>query len=80
MGIEPIPPNEKYEKFCRGKTNKTVTVILINKKTEEKQEFTSIDKAAKAIGKNPGSISYRLNRNIYEIKSGENTYFVCGGF
>ena len=76
LGMEPIPPNEKYERFCKGKTNKVVTIILINKKTGEKQEYKSIYKAAKAIGKNSGSISYRLNKNNVEIKSGENTYFI----
>ena len=70
LGMEPIPTSEKYERFCRGK------VTLVMKKTGEKREFTSIYKAAKAIGKNPGSISYRLNKNNVEIKSCENTYFI----
>ena len=56
--MDPIPTNEKYKCFCQGKTNKTVNITLVNKITGEKQEFTSIYKAAKATGKNPGSISY----------------------
>ena len=80
LGMEPIPTSEKYEKFCRGKINIAVKIALINKKTGEKQEFTSIYKTAKATGKNPGSISQQLYKNNGEIKVGENTYFIhsCG--
>ena len=51
LGMEPSPINEKYERFCKGKTNKNVKITLINKTTGEKQEFKSIYNAAKAIGK-----------------------------
>ena len=71
LGMEPIPPNEKYECFCRGKTNKTVKITLVNKKTGEKQEYKSLYKAARTIGKNPDSISYQLKNNG-EIEIGEN--------
>ena len=79
LGMEPIPSSEKYERFCRGKINNAVIITLINKMTEEKQEFTSIYKVAKATGKTPGSISYQLNKNNDEIKTGENTYFIYSG-
>ena len=70
LGMESIPTSEKYERFCRGNINKAVAITLVNKKSGEKQEFTSIYKVAKAAGKNPGSISYQLNKNDGEIKIG----------
>ena len=53
LGMEPSLSNEKYEHCCRGKTNKTVKITLINKNTGEKQEFKSIYNAAKSVGKKP---------------------------
>ena len=47
LGMEPTPSNEKYERFCRGKINNVIIITLVNKKTGEKQEFTSIYKVAK---------------------------------
>ena len=76
LGMEPVLANKKYERFCRGKINNAVIITLVNKKTGEKQEFTSIYKAAKAAGKNPGSISHQLNKNNGEIKISENIYFI----
>ena len=42
LGMEPIPTSEKYERSCRGVINNAVAITLVNKKTAEKQEFTSI--------------------------------------
>ena len=62
--------SEKYDKFCRGKINIAVKIILINKSLQVST------KLQKQLEKKPGSISQQLYKNNGEIMVGENTYFI----
>ena len=53
--------NEKYEKSCRGIRVRPKEVVLVKVTSFEKKTFKSIYSAAKAIGKNPGSVLYAIN-------------------
>ena len=44
LGIKPSPPNEKYEKYCRGNKNIAVKITLVNKKTGEKKKVLQVSK------------------------------------
>ena len=53
LGMEPAPANEKYERFCRGKTNKAVTIILIKKKDRRKTTVCKYLQSSKRNWKKP---------------------------
>ena len=42
LGMEPIPTNEKYERFCREKIKNSVSITLEDKNTGEKFVFKHI--------------------------------------
>ena len=53
LGLEISKPNETFEKYCREKVKKPISVILINRKTDEILNFKSLYAAAKKVGVNP---------------------------
>ena len=60
LGFEITKPNEKYEKYCRGKINKPRPVIIKNKETGETLTFKSLHSAAKKFNLNAECIKYRI--------------------
>ena len=62
LGFEISKPNEKYEKYCRGKMKNPVSVIFINSETGEILNFKSLGSAAKNFNMNAESIKYRINK------------------
>ena len=75
LGLEISKPNETFEKYCREKVKKPISVILINRKTDEILNFKSLYQAAKKIGVNPESISHRI-KTKRDLCVGENTFLV----
>ena len=62
LGFEITKPNEKYEKYCRGKLRKSIPVAVVNNETGEVQNFKSLRSAAKNFNMNAESIKYRINK------------------
>ena len=61
LGLKISEPNEKYEKYCRGKIKNPIPIIVKNKETGEIFKFKSLIPAARNFDKNAGSIKYRIN-------------------
>ena len=60
LGLEISKPNETFEKYCREKVKKPISVILINRKTDEIFSFKSLYEAAKKVGVNPQTIKDKI--------------------
>ena len=75
LGLKISKPNETFEKYCRDKIKKPISVILINRKTVKIFNFKSLYSAGKKIGVNPQSISDRI-RSKTDLCIGENTFLV----
>ena len=58
LGLEITKPNEKYEKYCRGKINKPISIIIKYKETGEIFNFKSLYSSAKNFNLNAESIKY----------------------
>ena len=62
LGFEISKPNEKHEKYCREKLKNPVSVIAINKETDQILYFKSLLSAARNFNMNPESIKWRIKR------------------
>ena len=69
LGLEISKPNETFEKYCKEKVKKPISVILINRKTGQILNFQSMYAARKKVAVNPESISHRIKKK---------ERFVCG--
>ena len=73
LGLEVSKPNETFEKYCREKVKKPLSVIIINKKTGEIFNFKSLYAAGKKVGVNPQIIKNRI-RLKKDLKIKEDTF------
>ena len=60
LNLEISKPNEIFEKYCREKIKKPISVVIINKKTNEIFNFSSLYAAGKKFGVNPQIIKDRI--------------------
>ena len=75
LGFEITKPNEKYEKYCRGKINKPISIIIKNKETGEILTFISLHSAAKNFNINAECIKYRI-KTKKDLKSNGKTFSI----
>ena len=75
LGLEISKPNETFEKYCREKVKKPISVIIINKKTGEIFNLKSLYAAGKKVGVNPQIIKDKI-RAKKDLKIKEDTFLV----
>ena len=75
LNLEISKPNEIFEKYCREKIKKPISVVIINKKTNEIFNFSSLYAAGKKFGVNPQIIKDRI-KTKKDLKIEENTFLV----
>ena len=75
LGLEISKPNETFEKYCREKVKKPISVIIINKKTGEIFNLKSLYAAGKKVGVNPQIIKDRIKAKK-DLKIKEDTFLV----
>ena len=75
LGFEISKPNEKYEKYCRGKIKKPTQIIIINREKGEIFNFKSLYSAGKHFNLNAESIKYRI-KTKKDLKINDQTFLV----
>ena len=75
LGFEISKPNEKHEKYCREKLKNPVSVIAINKETDEILNFKSIRSAAINFNMNPESIKWRIKKKK-DLKFNDESFLI----
>ena len=75
LGLEISKHNETFEKYCREKIKKPVSVVIKNKKTGEIFNFSSLYTTGKKVGVNLQVIKDRI-KTKKDLKIKEDIFLV----